>query len=156
MAKPGRATTSKLHYNWFNSRDPQIFRSACSLHIRCGFSWQIHFTKTIFRFIAKPGCSTMSKLLHKWVLWSNFDVLLHPGFAINQKMILVKCILRQKNYLMLRLQADLWLWPKIWGALTYIYLYYNATDVTLPTLRYRCLSKSWSYCLMNQNISTLQ
>ena len=61
----------------------------------------------------------MSKLLHKWVLWSNFDVLLHPGFAINQKMILVKCILRQKNYLMLRLQADLWLWPKIWGALTY-------------------------------------
>ena len=100
-------------------RDPKNFRSACSRHISCGFTWQIHFSKTIFRFIAKPGCSTMSKLLHKWVLWSNFDVLLHPGFTINQKMILVKCILRQKNYLMLRLQADLWLWPKIWGALVY-------------------------------------
>ena len=69
-------------YNFIQFRDPKNFRSACSRHIRCGFTWQIHFTKTIFRFIVKPGCSKTSKVLHKTHLCSNFDVTLHPGFAI--------------------------------------------------------------------------
>ena len=97
-----------------SNRVPRIFRFTCSRHIRCGFSWQIHFTKTIFRLIAKPGCTSTSKLLHKIDLCSNFDVVVQPGFAINQKTVLVKCILRQKSYLMLRLQADLWFYPKFW------------------------------------------
>ena len=73
---------------WMCSRPPIFFLESPDFWRHVRLMAKYHLCEIFLNSVEKPGRAAVWKLLHKLILWSNFEVAARPGFSKEFKNIL--------------------------------------------------------------------